>query len=419
MLVIKQKTQEYLFALSNFIASFGGGTILGKSVKVINSSYFQDGSILAFFIGITFGLVLLQLIPKAMFHRLSRWFPIGGGTASVILLYIFINYADDGMISGISSLLFILFLSIRFGFWFFSRANRAANVAGQEQSIAWVELGYYLGMVLGLIFWNCIEVDVLLTTALILDVILQFISGLIDLQVNNMIIVDKKEYAVINSTIDVHVDSKRGQAWRLASAVVFLTIAVQVIILSLTHQFNQVFSSWIIAIFYLGAAIAAVVTKKCKIQFLWDNVKSDNAKYAMICLEKAGKKYNINVIVFSILAAFFVALSVCGYVWLQNSGINLSMSTEDFLFLYAIFCAAFFYEILALAILDRIGIEEKRSKNQGVVIRTYGMMGASAAIGLWLIGFMNNSLNGLFSILLICIILAVLMIQGAFRGRFA
>ena len=33
-------------------------------------------------------------------------------------------------------------------------------MTGQEQSIAWVELGYYSGMILGLIFWKLFKIEI-------------------------------------------------------------------------------------------------------------------------------------------------------------------------------------------------------------------------------------------------------------------
>ena len=56
----------YFFSLSNLIAAFGGGLILGKGVGIINLPYLQGGSILAFFIGTIFGLLFLQFIPERL-----------------------------------------------------------------------------------------------------------------------------------------------------------------------------------------------------------------------------------------------------------------------------------------------------------------------------------------------------------------
>lgn len=45
----KESLRYYLFSFSNFIAAFGGGMILGKSVGIIKNAYLQGDSVLAFF----------------------------------------------------------------------------------------------------------------------------------------------------------------------------------------------------------------------------------------------------------------------------------------------------------------------------------------------------------------------------------
>ena len=66
----------YLPAFSNLMAAFGGGIILGKGVGIIDSPYFHNGSILAFFIGTVLGLVFLQSIPKQISKFAAPFFAI-------------------------------------------------------------------------------------------------------------------------------------------------------------------------------------------------------------------------------------------------------------------------------------------------------------------------------------------------------
>ena len=177
MIEQKQTSQYYLFAFSNFIAACGGGMILGKGIKIIATPLLQGGSLLAFFVGTVLGLIFLQSIPEKYSKLFSRWFSIGGGFTSLILLYIFTNYAQNAKLSGVAGLLFFLLLSIRFGFWFYSRVSRAAVVAGLQQRIAWVELGYFSGMIFGLIMWKFIGIDITITTAFLIDDHLQLCAG--------------------------------------------------------------------------------------------------------------------------------------------------------------------------------------------------------------------------------------------------
>lgn len=395
MLAKKQSLQYYLFSLANFLAAFGGGMILGKGISVINSPFLHGGSMMAFFIGTVFGLALLQLIPKTLSALSAKWLSISGGFASLVLLNIFKNYSVDEKLYGIAALLFFFILSIRFGFWFYSRVLRASISAGQQQQIAWVELGYYTGMIFGLIIWKFLNINISIISALLVDSALQFSAGFLDLYANKIYLTKPEKYqsdnqaTIPNNKLQLH---KRIWGWRLASAVIFLTIGIQVVIFNLAHQTSEYFSPYILAIFYFGASIAAVFYNKFKIQLSWRH----RTNYASLFTEKMKKEINLILIV--MISVFFVSASVFGAnYWVQkNHG--------ETLLLICIFCSAFLYEIMALAILDRIGLEEQLSNQNGMVIWTYGMMGISAAISLWILGVTQSYFYGLILTLIICVI---------------
>lgn len=44
-------SRYYLFSISNLLAAFGGGLILGQGLGVIDIPYLQHGSVLAFLLG--------------------------------------------------------------------------------------------------------------------------------------------------------------------------------------------------------------------------------------------------------------------------------------------------------------------------------------------------------------------------------
>lgn len=391
--------KDHLLSLANFIAAFGGGTILGKAIKVLDNPYLHDGSILAFFVGITFGLMFLQIIPKSSAKLFSRWFSIGGGMTSIILLLIFKEHAYNNVLSGISAVVFFLFLSLRFGLWFFSRAIRASSVARQNQSIAWVELGYYSGMILGLILWKCTGIDINLATALIIDASLQFAAGMMDLRGYKLATPTPEITNALNENISFAKSYSSKLGIKLGLAVIFLTVGIQVIILSLTHQFSEYLSSWIIATFYFGAAIAAYVSKKLKIQLKWINTRNKST-CGTLYFGNGVNIYKISSINIGILSA----LSVGATILITTNHLEIWLLVFTFL-------SAFFYEILALALLDKIGHEEQLSNRPGMLIRTYGLMGTSAAVGLWVIGLMNSSSNGLILTLLTCIACTLLTIR--------
>jgi hypothetical protein len=401
----KQSIHYYFFALSNFLAAFGGGMILGKGTGIINTPFLQNGSVLAFFVGTTLGLILLQLIPKKMSATLTGWLSICGGFTSLLLLNIFKTSSINGKLKDASALLFFVLLSIRFGFWFYSRVLRAANAAGQQQQIAWVELGYYLGMIFGLIIWKFFNINFGIAIALLIDATLQFVAGILDFKTSN--IETKNQYDNICITKSYTEEKYENiWKWKLTSAVVLLTVGTQVVIFSLAHQTSDYLNSYILASFYLGASIAAFFCKRFKIKLAWKSKENRNLAHAMIYFEINGIEKEISIILLSLLASSCVAISI---IEAYNSSLNLM--NKETIFLGFIFCSAFFYEILALGILDRIGLEEKHTNHKGMVIRTYGMMSVFAAISLWIFGLTNGSLYYLLIAAMVCVLFSGFLIR--------
>jgi len=383
----KQTTDFYLFSLANFLSAFGGGMILGKGAGVINIHSLQNGSIMAFFIGAALGLAFIQKTPNKLYGTLTGCFSMCCAFTSLILFYIFEAYSVNNKISTTPGLFFFILLSIRFGFWFYARALRASNTAGQQQRIAWVELGYYLGMIFGLIIWKFLNINFGIATALLIDAALQFSAGCLDLNARKTS--HNFQHNNVN-TAQIYHEQKYESIWKwkLIIAVVLLTIGSQVVIFSLTDESNS-FSAYILASFYFGASIAAFFCKKFKVQLTWNPVTNQKIGYATIKVDINGIKKEISAIVLGIISICFVMMSV--------------ILTKNTLLLIFVFLAAFFYEIFALGILDRIGIEEKMFQHQGIVIRAYGMMSICAALSLCLLSFANNSLYSLLLATGICI----------------
>jgi hypothetical protein len=413
MLNKKISFRYYLFAFSNLIAAFGGGMILGKGAGIIKNHYLQGGSIFAFFIGTTLGLFFLQFIPSKFSKFIAKSFSISGGITSLILLGIYTNYSSNEQLDGYAALLFFLLLSIRFSFWFYSRVMRADSAAGKQQSIAWVELGYYIGMILGLIIWKFIDINI--ATALIIDASVQFIAGTLDFHSHT------HEFNLENNTDSTMQSTTKKYdiewGWRLACSVVFLTIAVQVVIFNLTHHISMISKnsgSYILAIFYFGVSLAAIICTKFNIYLSWKN----NHKIATICTDKARNKINLNVLLLVLVLASAIAMAIYdAHLWLlhQTNFDLISTKFSTYVFYLFILIAAFFYEILVLAILDKIGDEEKYTNHSGMVMRTYGLMGVGAATTLWLLSITNNFLNSSLITLIVSLGVATIII---FRRNF-
>lgn len=266
----KQSVSYSLFSISNFLAAIGGGVVLGKGVGILDVPILQGSSLLAFFVGTAIGLMFLKCTPKKFSEIFSQWFSICGGITSIILCVIFIYFSFKGKLSGNFALLFFVLLSVRFGFWFYSRVLRVSKAAGQRQGIAWVELGYYSGVIIGLILWVFLGININITAALLVDAFLQLSAGILDLIENK--ISQKKE--ITSEKEIVHISSLQKQdkiwQWRLAFGVMFLTIGVQVVIFNLAHKVHENLSPYVLAIFYFGATISALFCKKFNVRLEWN-----------------------------------------------------------------------------------------------------------------------------------------------------
>ncbi|HEX2548647.1 MAG TPA: hypothetical protein VHM20_02375 [Gammaproteobacteria bacterium] len=91
--------------------------------------------------------------------------------------------------------------------------------------------------------------------ALLLDAILQFTAGVLDLRANKIPQKLNTSQKVLDNLNAIN-DGNESQHWsrKLAVSVMLITIGVQVIIFNLAHQVPSNFSPFMLAIFYLGAA---------------------------------------------------------------------------------------------------------------------------------------------------------------------
>lgn len=397
----KQDTRYYFFSISNFIAALGGGVILGKGIGIIDHPFLQSGSILAFFVGTTLGLAFLQIIPEKISRTIAHSFSILAAITALVLLYIIKTYSINAKLVDTPAVIFFAFLSIRFGFWFYSRVLRASLAAGQQQKIAWVELGYFAGMIGGLIVWTILEIEIDIESALIMDACLQFCAGIIDLCVGRTALPPSK-FTLQTSAISSNPFCGRY----LISSIIFLTIGIQVVIFSLAHQVSVHFTPLILSFYYLGASIAAIYCKKFQIYLEWNT--NSKISFAKIFLGSKINSRGISFIIHSILSFVCVAIAIYGVIYWQWGLDSSIFKVETILLLFLIFTSAFFYEILALAILDRVGLEERSYSNQNMLMRAYGLMGIGAAISLWLLSLLKNSAISLFSTLFFCVVFSVL-----------
>tara|TARA_Y100000588_G_scaffold394902_1_gene518193 strand:+ start:5030 stop:6283 length:1254 start_codon:yes stop_codon:yes gene_type:complete len=394
-----KSTRYYFFSISNFFAAFGGGLILGKATDVIINPLLHGGSILAFFIGSLLGLSLLQVIPKKNSSLVTQTFSFGCGFISLMMYFTFALTSKNGTLDGLYGTLFFCLLTIRFSFWFFSRVKRASESSGKNQSIAWVEFGYYIGMVLGLITFDITGFRISLISALILDVILQSISGLLDI----------KAFRIRDSLIKEKIDTSKPTdikanpavtkinfwCFRMASSVVALTVGIQVIIFHFAHLAPPMLTSSILAFFYTGVALSAYACNKVNLSLTW------NKNYFTLIQFK----FNNNNYSYSFLN-ILVLLSALMLTIFKNSD-NIIVGENSFFICLAVFFAAFLFELISLALLDRVGYEESQSNTQSIIMKTYGLMGTFSAIGFWILISFKSSIYIAATLSFTCILFAL------------
>ena len=261
-------------------------------------------------------------------------------------------------------------------------------------------------MVAGLIFWKFTHINISMLFVLLIDIIVQFTVGILDL----LAIVQNKTSASlspmpsatsINSSIEEFPKNFRVWAWRLTSSVVFLTLGIQVVIFYIAHQFSENIGSYLLATFYTGVAFAAIFCRYFKIQLNW-NSYPNKLGFAKIQLTLANKSYHLSFLTLGILAMLSVStiiFSTFEWNWANES----TITNSKFLCLISfVFLSAFVFEILSLAILDRLGIEERLFNFSNMVIRTYGLMGVGAAVCLWMFGITNSSTPELIFTIIFC-----------------
>lgn len=406
-------SRYYLFSLANFLAAFGGGMILGKGVGVIDNVALHGSSVLAFLMGSVFGLGLLQYLEVS--SKVRSGFSVGGALASMVLLAIFIGHADDGKVSDIYGWLFFIFLCIRFGFWFYSRVLRASAASRGQQKIAWVEFGYYSGIVLGLLIWSLCQIEIDMSTALMLDIFLQLVAGLIDIinaetQPSNNVKTAQHQ----NITI-----AKQKNTWsiRLMFAVVLLTIGIQVIIFYLAHRSFDDMSPYILACFYLGVALAALFCKKFDVHLTWQHDLSEQPLLAHICFKRGSLSYRFSFLSMSLLVlvsmCFIIFAVITNYwgrdVFTSHQALSHLTSVYGIILLSSIFIVAFVYEVLALVLLDRIGSEDVN--NNKTIIHTYSLMAVGAAASLWILGVCRGAQFELLLTLVACLVVTYFIVR--------
>jgi hypothetical protein len=183
-----------------------------------------------------------------------------------------------------------------------------------------------------------------------------------------------------------------------------VTIEIQIVIFNSSHYVSEAYSSYILGIFYLGVAAAAFMCDRYKIFIAWD----DRSKLAYIHTKNATIRFNLQKLL--LLSVSAVIGTVYCISWNEPISAN-DYILKHLLVYFFVFLAAFFYEVISLALLDRLGYEEKNMGRSGMIMRTYGLMGVGSAISLWVLSFIDHYFASSIITLLICVAFTTIFIS--------
>jgi hypothetical protein len=398
-----EPTKEYghlvqLLAAANFLAAFGGGSILGMADDAFKT---PRHTVETFLLGTTLGLGLLFLLRSKLFrgaHLTGAWFSFAGGTVSLITAAILWQHLADSQHDDNAAWAIYLLLSLRFGLWFVARVQRPDIVAGRRRKIGWIELCYYLGVISGIVFAGTLQDRLnLIQLVLFLDCLSQWVAGFFDLLARR-----RAPAATVADAAEAVEPLPYNLSWytRAVLAVVTLTVGTQAV----TFGFMGLIkgssvalpgvgptdpSHFILATFYLGVAGASVFYGLKKIRLEWPFATKRLARFATIFVGEDGeRKKSVAFHWLSAIGAAFLAVAIIGnQLSMQAAAFGpdarLTLSVVKLLFfLLFIAAAAFIYEVLALTLFDHIGEETKRLNRGGMVALAYGFMGLGVTVTL-------------------------------------
>ena len=363
------RSRLFLLCVSNLLAAFGGGAILSKAMGLLKAEPLLQGeSPLAFLFGTIVGLVLLVTVPANWKRKGVAGFSLGASCLSVLLLWI-LHIQQDSPLKGRAAWAFLAVLCVHFGCWTTARGLRSDICSGMNQKLSWIELSYYLGVILGLGAEKLGLDDsrMGITEALTLNVLLQAVAAIIDQVALHGL---KNEYKPQD-----YVKTHEFDWWRyakLTASIALLTAGIEALFFGLVHRVqndgNKVLSAEIWAVSYAGPALAALLGAITHVKLEWPPGGWLDAGAVQATNRWRHWRVPLSLIIwFSGALMGLIALAPCDRDW--DRIVILSSAVAVF----------FAYEIAYLAIGDRIGIEAKAAKRDGMVAVTLGVMGLAAA----------------------------------------
>lgn len=357
--------------LANFIVAFGGAAVLGKAIGVVDLSFIQLGSLVAFFFGTVFGLIFLLKIKSA---ASDLYVGVCGAISSLVLLVIWSVFSKEGSVSGVVGGFFFLVLCVRFGFWFLSRILRSDRVsATNKESIPLIEGLFHSGTIVSLLMVASGFAFDVLRTVLLVDIVAQALGFLID-----------RRCAALGSAAQPAGHSTTEQApaqahWHRAlnaptMALCALTILIQVHVFHLAQFAPASVMPAIIAVFYGGLAGAGLLSSYCVM------TSSFAGGLGYLTFSRVLPK--------QLALAWVLVATLLAYVLFQY-GLGVQHLA---LMLVSAAVASFLYELFSLGLIDRIAALSAQYDVGRGVAKAFGYMALTSCIAMFILRLYQTSI---------------------------
>ncbi|MEC9283370.1 MAG: hypothetical protein VX642_11700 [Bdellovibrionota bacterium] len=372
----------YQLAFANFLCALGGGAVLGHATKLVTIGGKPVGSIFAFFIGTTLGLILMEMAAKYFSEKAPCWYSLLTCLCSLLILSLF-YFSSSVELAGVLGICALIALSFRFCFWFLSRIYRSNVASSAPQLLPLFEGSYVVGSILGLfIFGIVFKRDIGIHGILAFDIVCALIAFGIDYPVL------EQEKADETSGIGLLQSLSAFEIFRPLAMFCLISVGVQVCLFHL----SKFWSNGLILIvgFYSGMALASVFVAKLKIE----------SPGFFSVLQWRGNSYQISFWVFSLSLILF-GLSF----YFSNE--YLAANSVGMFFVSLLF--AFLYEVFALGLVQNISTRSRELGFVNPVARSYAIMAFSSAIAIASYIALDLELSSVFvvSITMLCLSLLI------------
>ena len=351
-------------AFANFITAFGGGSVLGKAIGLIQLPFIHAGSLVAFFVGTVLGIYFLFWGFKKLKRNKEILGAFLGALCSfLMLLILWISPLHNGVLSGWIGFLFFTLLSFRFCFWFLTRILRSDRLSVlSPKAIPLIEGFFHLGTIVSLGSLSIGWVSLGLVGTLILDLLTQLLGGLLDILIQSRtqtVPVSQAEPPTKNTTEFKAIATS-------VSVFTLVTVVIQVFIFHVSHLVPQSVGLVILGCFYAGLAAAGLLSAYGEVRFVDSKRGFGNLAFGA----------NSRFLISNLYLLFFLMIAILSF-FLSARWEAWTMTTV------AALLASFVYEIFCFGLLHRIQTNAERTSVDRPIAKAFSVMALGACVSMF------------------------------------